>query len=65
MAKGVAYVACTGDWNAEFQSKKGKGHVEDMAVVGKVILKQILQEQVVMMRVSFKKLTEGKLSGLL
>ena len=39
--------------------------MEDMTIVGKIILKQILQEQVVMMRFWFKKLSVGKVSGLL
>ena len=65
MEKVVGYVACTGSWNTEFSSKKSRGHLEDMAVVGKMILKYVLLEKVVMMRFWFKKLSVGRVSGLL
>jgi hypothetical protein len=65
MAKGVGYVACTGNWNTEFQPRNIRGHLEDMAVVRKMLLKQILREQVVMMWFWFKKLSLGKINGLL
>jgi hypothetical protein len=45
--------------------KKSRGHLEDIAVIGKMILKQILQEQVVIMRFWFKKLSVGNVSGFL
>ena len=51
--------------NFSQKNTKSRDHLEDMAIDGRIILKQILKEQVAMKRFWFMKMSVGKVSGIL
>jgi hypothetical protein len=51
--------------NFSQKNTKSRGHLEDMAIDGRILLIQILKEQVAMKRFWFMKMSVGKVSGIL